>query len=96
MGPLVLGAVPLAANPQCGVISVAMPLILGFGTSVGMRLATSSASSWPARGASPGPYVDRRPYAAVAAGLIYGLNGGVLVASVAAYHLTMCYCPCPG
>ena len=31
---------PLAANPQCGVVGVATPLVLALGTSVGMRLAT--------------------------------------------------------
>ena len=90
--PWTRGGFPLAANPQCGVSGVAMPLVLAFGTSVGMRLATLVCFFLAFEG-------TRRlarlwlndPYAAALAGLIYGLNGGVLVASVAAYHLSMCY-----
>ncbi len=94
--PWCRGGFPLAANPQCGVISVAMPLILAFGTSVGMRLATLVCFLLACEGARRLAMMwTADPYAAVAAGLIYGLNGGVLVASVAAYHLTMCYCALP-
>ena len=90
--PWTRGGFPLAANPQCGVSGVAMPLVLAFGTSVGMRLATLACFLLAVEG-------TRRlarlwlgdPHAAALAGLIYGLNGGVLVASVAAYHLSMCY-----
>jgi len=90
--PWTRGGFPLASNPQCGVWGVAMPLVLGFGTSVGMRLATLVCFLLAFEGA-------RRlarlwlgdPYSATFAALIYGLNGGVLVASVAAYHLSMCY-----
>ncbi len=83
--PWCRGGFPLAANPQCGVISVAMPLILAFGTSVGMRLATIACFLLACEGARRLALIWLAdPYAAVAAGLIYGLNGGVLVASVAA------------
>lgn len=90
--PWTRGGFPLAANPQCGVIGVAMPLVLAFGTSVGMRIATIVCFVLAAQGA-------RRlarlwlgdPYAAAAAGLIYALNGCVMVAAVAAYHVSMCY-----
>jgi hypothetical protein len=90
--PWTRGGFPLAANPQCGVWGLAMPLVLAFGTSVGMRLATLACFLLAVEGA-------RRlarlwladPIAAALAGLIYGLNGGVLVASVAAYHVAMCY-----
>ena len=59
--PWCRGGFPLASNPQCGVISVAMPLILAFGTSVGMRLATHHLLLPGLRGgASPGPDVGRR------------------------------------
>lgn len=90
--PWTRGGFPLAANPQCGVVGVATPLVLVFGTTVGMRLATVVCFAIAAEGA-------RRlalrwigePKAAVLAGFIYALNGGVLVAAVAAYHLSMCY-----
>ena len=60
--PWCRGGFPLAANPQCGVISVAMPLVLAFGTSVGMRLATLVCLLLACRGgASPGLAVARRP-----------------------------------
>ena len=94
--PWCRGGFPLAANPQCGVVGVATPLVLAFGTSVGLRLATLACLLIAAEGA-------RRlallwvgdPYAAVAAGLIYGLNGGVLVQVVAGYHLPMSYLTFP-
>lgn len=90
--PWTRGGFPLAANPQCGVVSVQMPFILLFGTSVGMRIGTIVCFLLASEGA-------RRlarlwlgdPWAAFAAGLIYGLNGAVLVAAVAAYHVSMCY-----
>jgi hypothetical protein len=90
--PWTRGGFPLAANPQCSVMGVAMPLVLAAGTSVGMRLATITCFLLAAEGA-------RRlarlwlgdPYAAACAGLVYGINGGVLVAAVAAYHVSMCY-----
>jgi hypothetical protein len=94
--PWTRGGFPLAANPQCGVVGVATPLVLAFGTSVGMRLATVACFFLAAEG-------TRRlarlwlaePAAAAAAGLIYGLNGGVLVDAVAGYHISMCYCALP-
>ncbi len=90
--PWTRGGFPLASNPQCGVWGVAMPLVLTFGTSVGMRLATLVCFALAFEGARrlARLWFDD-PYSALVAGLIYGLNGGVLVASVAAYHLSMCY-----
>ena len=90
--PWTRGGFPLAANPQCGVWGVAMPLVLLFGTLVGMRLATLVCFLLAFEG-------TRRlarlwlgdPVAAAFAALIYALNGGVLVAAVAAYHVSMCY-----
>ena len=86
------GGFPLAANPQCGVLGVAMPLVLLFGTTVGLRLATIVCFMLAAEGARRLArvwLVD--PVAAATVGLIYALNGGVLVAAVAAYHVSMCY-----
>jgi hypothetical protein len=90
--PWTRGGFPLAANPQCGVGGLAMPLVLAFGTSVGMRLATLACFLLAIEGARrlARLWIDDEP-AATLAGLIYGLNGGVLVASVAAYHVAMCY-----
>lgn len=90
------GGFPLAANPQCGVAGIATPLVLAFGTSVGMRLATLVCFLLAAEGTRrlAGRWLAD-PYAAVAAGLIYALNGGVLVAAVAAYHVPMSYCALP-
>ena len=90
--PWTRGGFPLAANPQCGVWGVAMPLVFLFGTSVGIRLATLVCFLLAFEG-------TRRlarlwlgePMAAVFAAIIYALNGGVLVAAVASYHVSMCY-----
>ena len=90
--PWTRGGFPLAANPQCGVWGLAMPLVLAFGSSVGMRLATLVCFVLAIEGARrlAGLWLDD-PVAAALAGLIYGINGGVLVAAVAAYHVSMCY-----
>ena len=94
--PWCRGGFPLAGNPQCGVIGVATPMVLAFGASVGLRLAAIACVLIATEGA-------RRlarlwlgdPIAALAAGLIYGINGGVLVQMVAGYHMPMSYCACP-
>ena len=90
--PWTRGGFPLAANPQCGVIGVAMPMVLAFGTSVGMRLATLACFLIAAEGGRrlAGLWLADG-WAASAAGLIYAINGGVVVAAVAAYHVSMCY-----
>ncbi len=88
--PWTRGGFPLAGNPQCGVWGVATPLVLIFGTPVGMRLATVACLLLSAEGA-------RRlalrwlgdPCGAVAAGLIYALHGGMLMDAVAGYHTIM-------
>jgi hypothetical protein len=90
--PWTRGGFPLAANPQCGVSGVAMPLMLLFGTVPGMGLGTIVCFLLAAEGA-------RRlarlwlgdPLASFAVGLIYAINGAMLVAAVAAYHVSMCY-----
>jgi hypothetical protein len=86
------GGFPLAANPQCGVMGVAMPLVLAFGSSAGMALGTIACFLLAAEGTRRLARVwFDDPLAPAAAGLIYAINGGVLVASVAAYHVAMCY-----
>lgn len=90
--PWTRGGFPLAANPQCGVGGVAMPLVLAFGTSVGMRLATLACFLLAFEGVRR---LSRSwlgdPVAATLAAAIYALNGGVSVMAVAGYHLSMCY-----
>jgi hypothetical protein len=90
------GGFPLAADPQCGVVGVATPLVLAFGTSVGCRLAAIACLLIATEGA-------RRlarlwlgdPTASVAAALIYGINGGCLVQVVAGYQMPMSYAAFP-
>jgi hypothetical protein len=94
--PWTRGGFPLAANPLCGVAGVAMPLVLAFGTTIGLRLAVVVCFLLAAEG-------TRRlarlwlgdPIAAAGAGLIYALNGGVLMATVAAYDIPMGYAVLP-
>lgn len=90
------GGFPLAANPQCGVLGVAGPLVLAFGTTTGLGLATAACLIIAVEGA-------RRlardaigdPWGSALAGLIYGLNGAVLVSAAAGFHLSMSYCALP-
>jgi hypothetical protein len=94
--PWCRGGFPLAPLPQCGVLGIATPLVLALGTSVGMRLAQLSCMLVAIEGARRLAWLwFREPLAAVAAGLIYGINGGVLSLAVAGYYLPMSYCSFP-
>ena len=94
--PWCRGGFPLAANPQCGVIGVATPLVLALGTSVGMRLAQLVCLLIAMEGGRRLAWLwFREPLAAVAAGLIFGINGAVLTQAVYGYHLPMSYCLFP-
>jgi hypothetical protein len=94
--PWCRGGFPLAANPQCGVIGVATPLVLALGTSVGMRLAQLVCLLIAMEGGRRLAWLwFREPLAAVAAGLIFGINGAVLTQAVYGYHLPMSYCSFP-
>jgi hypothetical protein len=94
--PWTRGGFPLAGNPLCGVAGVAMPLVLAFGTTVGLELATVAGFLLAAEGA-------RRlaalwlgdPIAAAAAGLIYSINSAVIVSTVTAYDIPMGYAVLP-
>ena len=94
--PWCRGGFPLAANPQCGVVGIATPLVLAFGTSVGMRIAQLACLLIAMEG-------TRRlallwcgdQLAAVAASLIYGINGAVISLAVCGYHLPMSFCSFP-
>jgi len=94
--PWCRGGFPLAANPQCGVFGVATPLVLALGTSVGMRLAQLACLLIAIEGTRRLAWLwFREPLAAVAAGLIYGINGAVLSLAVAGYYLPMSFCSFP-
>src|SRR5262249_17856797 len=90
--PWTRGGYPLAANPLCGVFSVAMPLVLAFGTQHGLALATGACFLLAAEGARRLAWLWLGdPVAAAAAGLIYAINGGVLIATTWAYDIPMGY-----
>jgi hypothetical protein len=94
--PWCRGGFPLAANPQCGVIGLATPLVLLAGTSLGLRLAQLGCLLIAMEGARRlALFWLREPVAALAAGLIYGINGGVLSLAVAGYYLPMSFCSLP-
>ncbi|MFO0957736.1 MAG: hypothetical protein U0800_09790 [Isosphaeraceae bacterium] len=90
--PWTRGGFPLAANPQCGVVGVAMPMVLALGPTVGMAIGTVLCFALAGEGARR---LAREwigdPMASFAVGLVYAINGAVLVAAVAAYHVSMCY-----
>jgi hypothetical protein len=78
------------------VVSVATPLVLLLGTSTGLRLATLVCLMLAVAGARRlGWLWTRDPWAAAAAGLLYGINGGVLVYTVAGHFIPMSYCALP-
>jgi hypothetical protein len=91
--PWCRGGFPLAANPQCGVVGIATPLVLALGTSVGMRLAQLGCLLIAMEGTRRLALLwFGEPLAAAAAGLIYGINGAVLSQAMCGYHLPMSYC----
>jgi hypothetical protein len=94
--PWARGGFPLAANLQCGVVGVATPLVLALGTSVGMRLALLTCLLIAMEGARRLAWLwFRDPLAAIAAGLIYGINGAVLSLAAAGYYVPMSFCSFP-
>ncbi len=94
--PWCRGGFPLAAEPQIGAVSMAAPLILACGTTIGLRLATVLCVGIAVEGA----YRLARlwlgePWAAAAAALVYGLNGAVSVSIATGYIIVMSYCALP-
>ena len=78
--PWCRGGFPLAAEPQIGAVSMATPLVLALGTSIGLRLAAILCIWIAVEGAYRLAWLwFREPWAAAAAALIYGLNGAVIV-----------------
>ena len=94
--PWCRGGFPLAANPQCGVVGIATPLVLALGTSVGMRIAQLACLLIAMEGTRRLALLwFGEPIAAAAAGLIFGINGAAITQAVCGYHMTMSYCSFP-
>ena len=94
--PWCRGGFPLASEPECGVASVATPLVLAFGPRVGLRLANVLCLMIAAEGArrlARWWIVD--PWAAAVAGLVYSLHGGMAVYVAAGHYIPMSYCATP-
>ena len=94
--PWCRGGFPLAADPQAGVVSIATPLVLALGTTAGLALTTVVFVMIAVEGA----YRLARlwlgdPWAATAAALIYGLNGGLVLNVAWGYFIPMTYCVLP-
>ncbi len=90
--PYVCGGFPLAANPQVGIFSPGMALVLAFGTSIGLRLATIGWMMLAVEGARRLAMAWLRdPWASALVGLVYGLNGGAMIYAVAGYYIPMSY-----
>jgi hypothetical protein len=90
--PWCCGGFPLAADPQVGLVSIDTPLVLAFGTPVGLRLAAVTYFMLATEGA-------RRlarlwlpsPFAVAAAAAVYGWNGAIIHYAVSGHALTMSY-----
>ena len=90
------GGFPLAAEPQIGAVSMATPLVLALGTTIGLRLAAILCLLIAVDGAYRLARLWlREPWAAAASALIYGLNGAVLIHVSQGYILAMSYCSLP-
>lgn len=90
--PWCRGGFPLAAEPQIGAVSIATPMILAFGTGVGLRIAAIVCIGIAVEGAYRlGWLWLREPWAAAVVGLVYGLNGAVLVNTADGYIIAMSY-----
>jgi hypothetical protein len=94
--PWCRGGFPLAAEPQIGAVSIATPLVLSLGTTIGLRVAAILCLLIAVEGAYRlASLWLREAWAAAAAALVYGLNGGAIVDTAQGYVLAMSYCSVP-
>ncbi len=94
--PWCRGGFPLAAHPQVGAVSIATPLVLSLGTTIGLGVWTILCILIAIEGAYRLAWLwFREPWAAAAAALIYGLNGAVVVHTAQSYVIPMSYCSLP-
>ena len=90
------GGFPLAAEPQIGALSIATPLVITLGTSMGLQLSAVLCLLISVEGAYRLAHLwFREPWAAAATSLIYGLNGAVIISTSLGYILPMSYCSVP-
>jgi len=94
--PWCRGGFPLAAEPQMGAVSIATPLVLSLGTTIGLRLSAILCLLISGEGAYRLAWLwFREPWSAAAAALIYCLNGGVVIHTAQGYIIPMSYCSLP-
>ncbi len=94
--PWCRGGFPLAAEPQIGAVSIATPLVLALGTSIGLRIAAILCLMIAVEGAYRLALLWlREPWAAAAAALVYGLNGAIIVDTAQGYVTAMSYYSVP-
>jgi hypothetical protein len=90
------GGFPLAAEPQIGAVSMATPLVLTLGTTIGLRLSAIFCLLIAVEGTYRLAWLwFRDPWAAAATALVYGLNGAVVISVALGYVLAMSYCSVP-
>ena len=90
------GGFPLAAEPQIGAVSIATPLVLTLGTSIGLRISAIFCLLIAVEGTYRLAWIwFREPWAAAAVALVYGLNGAVIISTALGYVLAMSYCSLP-
>lgn len=81
---------PLEGEPQLAIVSVATPWVLAFGTSIGLRLATATCLVLAVEGAFRLARLwTGESWSAGVVSIIYGLNGGVVVATANGYYIPM-------
>ena len=78
--PWCRGGFPLAAEPQIGAVSIATPLVLGLGTTIGLGLWTILCLLIAVEGTYRLAWLwFREPWSSAAVALVCCLNGGVVI-----------------